>query len=104
MELPLLKKHLRVDHSFEDDLIQEYERWAEDEIKDSVSTEANRNEAFFTESSHFNRAVVLLTTHYFENRIGYADKDLKNTPDGIQSAVQKLRGSYVPSEEVIADA
>lgn len=104
MELSRMKKHLRVDHDFEDELIADYQLWAEEEIKDSVSTEALRSEIFFTESKHFERAVCLLTAYYFENRIGYAEKALTHAPDGILSAVQKLRGSYISVEGVIADA
>lgn len=95
MELQLLKNHLRVDHDFEDGLIFEYQRWAEAEIKDSVSTEPLRNEKFFTSNPHFERAVVMLTSYYFENRVGYTEKRIDNAPNTVLSAVQKLRGNYV---------
>lgn len=104
MDLSRMKRHLRVDHYFEDDLIADYQAWAEEEIKDSVSTEVLRNESFFEGNPHFERAVFLLTSHYFENRIGYSEKSLSHVPDGILSAVQKLRGSYVSLEGVIANA
>lgn len=106
MELSRIKKHLRVDHSFEDDLIQDYQSWAEEEIKDSVTTEVPRNEFFFEGNPHFDRAVALLVGHYFENRIGYSEKGLTGVPDGILSAIQKLRGSYfsLPVVEVINNA
>lgn len=106
MDLRLLKMHLRVDHDFEDDLIEEYQRWAEEEVKDSVTTELLRDEAFFTDNPHFNRAVVLLVGHFFENRIGITDASrasgFNDLPDGILSAIQKLRGSYVSLNEVIS--
>lgn len=101
MNLQLLKKHLRVDHSFEDDLILEYQQWAEEEIKDSVSTEVLRDESFFTLNPHFNRAVVLLTAHFYENRIAYDEKSLKEAPSTVLSAIQKMRGSYMSVEDVI---
>ena len=88
MDFYTLKNHIRVDHSFEDDLIEDYILWAEAEIKDSVSTEELRNESFFDDNPHFNRAKVMLVAHYFENRIGYTEKSLTNTPDAILSAVQ----------------
>lgn len=103
MELSRIKKHLRVDHSFEDDLIADYQSWAEEEVKDSVSTELLRDDAYFIENKHFERAVCLLTTHYYENRIGYSEKSLAQVPDGILSAIQKMRGSYVRIEDVIDD-
>lgn len=104
MDLQLIKKHIRVDHSFEDELIEDYISWAEAEIKDSVSTEEIRNELFFDDNPHFNRAKVMLVAHYFENRIGYTEKSLTNTPDAILSAVQKLRASYVPLDVMPDDS
>lgn len=101
MELQLLKTHLRIDHDFEDDLLLDYLSWAEAEIKDSVTTELLRDESFFVDNPHYKRALVLLVGHYFENRVGYAEKSLAEVPDGILSAVQKLRGSYVSLAEVI---
>jgi len=95
MELHLLKSHLRVDHSFEDGLILEYQSWAEAEVKDSVSTEPLRNEDFFNTSPHFQRAVTMLVAYYFENRLGYTEKNIDNAPNTVLSAVQKLRGNYV---------
>lgn len=98
MELEKVKKHIRVDHSFEDDLISEYTLWAESEIKDSVSTSKNRNEEYFNNSVHFERAVVLLTGHYFENRLPMTEVNFNNLPFGIMSAVHKLRGGYHEAE------
>lgn len=104
MNLALLKKHLRVDHSFEDDLIAEYQKWAEEEIKDSVSTELLRNESFFKDNPHFNQAVALQTAFYYENRLGISERRLNNSinaPDAVLSAIQKLRGNYFSLPAVI---
>ena len=98
MELETIKKHIRVDHSFEDDLIRDYMLWASEEIKDSVSTSETRNEIYFENSKHYERAVVLLVGYYFENRLPMIETELKNLPYGIQSAVQKLRGGYYEIE------
>lgn len=94
MELQELKKHIRVDHSFEDQLIETYMDWAEEEIKDSVSTSLTRNEGFFDTSKHYERAVVLLTGHFYENRLPMVESELSNLPYGITSAIHKLRGGY----------
>ncbi|GKV67467.1 MULTISPECIES: head-tail connector protein [unclassified Sporosarcina] len=104
MDLELLKKHLRVDHSFEDDLIVEYRMWAEEEIKDSVSTEPLRNEEFFKDNPHFNLAVALQTAFYYENRLGISERRLNNAinaPNAVLSAIQKLRGNYYSLPVVI---
>lgn len=101
MDLQLLKNHLRVDHSFEDGLITQYKEWAEAEIKDSVSTEKDRNEDFFEENAHFERAVTLLTAYFYENRLAYDDVDWKEAPSAVLSAIQKLRGGYEPKPEEV---
>lgn len=98
MNLSQLKLHLRVDHTFEDELIETYKSWAEAEVKDSVSTSIVRNDEFFEGNPHFERAVVLLVAYYFENRIANTEKALHNAPDAVLSAVQKLRGSYTALE------
>lgn len=103
MDLVLLKKHLRVDHSFEDDLIAQYKLWAEEEIKDSVTTEPLRDELFFEANVHFERAVVLLTAFYYENRLAYDDRKLEESPVSVLSAIQKMRGSYVSVADVIQE-
>lgn len=98
MDLVLLKKHLRVDHSFEDDLILQYQTWAEEEVKDSVSTDPFRNEQFFENNPHFNLAVSMLVGFYYENRLGISERRLNNadnSPDAVLSAIQKMRGNYV---------
>lgn len=103
MDLQLLKKHLRVDHSFEDDLLLEYKSWAEEEIMDSVSTEVLRDDAFFHTNTHFNRAVALLTAHYYENRLAYDERSLEEAPASVLSAIQKLRGSYTSVADLVEE-
>ncbi|WP_204205870.1 head-tail connector protein [Mammaliicoccus sciuri] len=94
MELSKLKLHLRITHSVEDELLEVYKSWAEDEIKDSVSTSNTRNNDFFKNNKHYERAVALLTAFYYENRIAYSDTTQVSIPDGVLSAIQKLRGAY----------
>lgn len=94
----MLKKHLRITHSMDDDLLLEYKTWAEAEIKDSVSTSSTRNELFFEDNNIFNRAVALLTGHYYENRVAYTDVQSFSVDDAVLSAIQKLRGAYYESE------
>lgn len=94
MELSTLKLHLRITHSVEDELLEIYKGWAEDEVKDSVSTSSTRNNEFFENSKHYQRAVALLTAFYYENRVAYSDTSQISMPDGVLSAIQKMRGEY----------
>lgn len=99
MTLNELKLHLRITHKMEDELLKVYKSWAEDEIKDSVSTSSKRDETFFEDNKIFERAVVLLTSYYYQNRIAYDDVTYNAMPDGVLGAIQKLRGSYHDKNE-----
>lgn len=99
MELDKLKLHMKIFHSIEDELIKEYQEWAEEEIKDSVCTDPNRNEDYFKNNKIYDRAVVLLTTFYYQNRIAYDNEQYYSMPDGVLGAIQKLRGSYHAKNE-----
>lgn len=94
MDLDILKNHIRVDHGFEDALIVQYQKWAEAEVKDSVSTSATRNEDYFNDNPHFEKAVILLTSHYYHNRLPMGEVKQANLPFAINSAIHKLRGGY----------
>lgn len=94
MDLNTIKQHMRVTFNFDDEIIKQYLNWAEDEIKNSVSTEENRNEAFFIDNPTYDRAVVLLTTHFYENRKAIVDKPQYNMIYGVKSAVLKLQLAY----------
>lgn len=98
MELELLKKHLKIFHDSEDELILEYYEWSKDEIKDSVSTSSTRNESFFEDNKIFERAVVMLTAHFYEQRVAYSDIQSIEVNDSTTSAIQKLRGAYHEDE------
>lgn len=93
MDLKTVKGHIRAE-DFEDDELTMYLEWAEAEIKDSVSTSKSRNELYFDDNKHYEKAVVLLTSHYFENRLPMIDINPNNLPFSIDSAIHKLRGDY----------
>ncbi|TDM04063.1 head-tail connector protein [Macrococcus carouselicus] len=94
MNLDTIKKHMKVTFDFDDEIINEYLKWAEAEIKDSVSTDPKRDESFFYDNSIYDRAVVLLVTHFYENRKAITDKPQFNLIYGVKSAVLKLRLAY----------
>ena len=99
MDLDTLKTHIRVDHDFEDALIESYKTWAEEEIKDSVTTDPRRDNNYFEGNAHYEKAVILLTSHYYHNRlpmIGVTRQNPANIllPFAIHGAIQKLRGGY----------
>lgn len=94
MTLEELKLHMRITHSMEDDLIKTYKTWAEEDIKESVTSSENRNNEFFENNAIYDRAVTLLTAYFYESRYAYSDVEFISMPDGVLSAIQKLRGAY----------
>jgi len=95
MDLEKMKLFLKVDHDFEDELIATYIDWAKADIIHSVTTEKAVNMDFFKGNRQFEKAVVLLTSHFFENRIPFTEKRrVIEYPYGVLDAIQKLRGSY----------
>src|SRR5699024_10457817 len=95
MDLEKLKLFLKVDHDFEDELIATYMDWAKADIIHSVTTEKAVNMDFFKDNRQYEKAVVRLTSHFFENRIPCGEKrGIVEYPYGVLDAIQKLRGAY----------
>ena len=92
MDINTIKKHLRVSHDFEDDLIEMYVEWAKSDILSSVTTSNDVDMEYVEDSFQFKKAVVLLTSFYFEQRLTISDKKKVEMPYGVLDAIQKLRG------------
>ena len=95
MELELIKKHMRVMDDFEDDAIEMYVSWAESKVKDSVTNEDMIYDLFFNNNTHYKRAVILLTAHYFQNRLPLTDKPQYNLAFGLQDALTQLEIDFL---------
>lgn len=92
MDVEMVKRHLRVTHSFEDELIQEYIGWAEDDVISSVSLSDDVDKDYLKSNMQYKKAVVMLTSFYFEKRLTITDKKHTELPYGVLSSIQKLRG------------
>src|SRR5690625_7971912 len=93
MNLEKIKMHLRVTHSFEDELIQEYMEWAENDVIASVSLSPDVDKEYLKGNMQYKKAVVMLTSFYFENRLTITDKKHTELPYGVLDSIQKLRRS-----------
>ncbi|QQB05859.1 head-tail connector protein [Macrococcoides caseolyticum] len=94
MNLQKIKQHMRVTYNFDDDLIQDYMDWAEEEIKNTVSSSDTREEEFFVDNATYDRAVAFLVTHFYENRKSTTEKPQYNLIFGAKSAIMKLKIQY----------
>lgn len=93
-ELKLLKKHCKVDHSYEDDLLKEYFEWAKQDIANAVTDDYENHEEWFSNQKSFRNAVYPLTNYYFENRIAFGERSLSYAPHMVLSVVHRLRGKF----------
>lgn len=95
MELEQIKKHLRVIDDFEDDAIEMYLQWAEDKVKDAITNDPSLHIEFFNNNSHYQRAVILLVSHYFNNRLPLSDKPQYNLTFGFRDALSHLQANFL---------
>ena len=89
-DLQLLKKHCKIDHSSEDDLLEMYYEWAKEDIASAVTD----NMAWLERQKLFKTAVFPLTAYYFENRLALSERNLNYAPHMVLSVVHKLRDAY----------
>ena len=94
--LERLKKHCKVDISYEDDLLRMYYDWAVEDIVSSVTHENPCNESFFYDSKMFNQAIYPLVNYYYENRVAFTERKVDYAPRMVLSVIHKLRSEYVP--------
>lgn len=90
VDLTLLKKHCKIDHNSEDDLLEEYYNWAKYDIANAVTDDIE----WLEEQPSFRTAVYPLTAYYFENRIAFEERNLNYAPHMVLSVVHKLRDAY----------
>lgn len=89
-DLQLLKKHCKIDHNSEDDLLEMYYEWAKEDIASAVTDDIS----WLENQKLFNAAVYPLTAYYFENRLAFNERNLSYAPHMVLSVVHKLRSSY----------
>lgn len=90
----LLRKHCKVDHHSEDDLLKAYYEWASIDIASAVTRDYIDHLDWFEKHPLFHRAVFPLAAYYFENRIAYVERSLSYAPQMVLSTVHKLRDAY----------
>ncbi|MDT0872371.1 head-tail connector protein [Staphylococcus pseudintermedius] len=90
IDLELLKKHCKIDHNFENDLLKMYYEWARQDIAAAITDDLDWLET----QPLFKAAIFPLTAYYFENRIAYTERKLDYAPHMVLSVVHKLRDAY----------
>src|SRR5699024_2941012 len=99
MDIEMIKKHLKVTHSFEDDLIEIYSDWSKSDVIASVTSSDKVEIEYVKDNFQFQKAVNLLNNFYFNQRLIISDNKQIEMPYGVLDAIQKLRGD----EKVLID-
>lgn len=102
-----IKKAIRVDHDFDDDLIMEvYLPSAIDEVKTAVSLD-EKDEGFYENNVVFNIAVLNIIAHHYDSRSTTTNEQSFDVPASSMKLIQTLRSGLAKwrrdNIEVIAD-
>ncbi|MCD8921693.1 head-tail connector protein [Staphylococcus gallinarum] len=90
-----VKKAIRVDHDFDDDLIMEvYLPGAINEVKTAVSLD-DEDEAFYENNPLFNLAVLNIVAHHNDNRSITTNEQSFDVPASSMALIQTLRSDLV---------
>lgn len=95
LDTDFIKMHLRISHSLEDDLIKEYIKWAKDTVTEAIFDKYDHNidHDLLETDVTFQRAVAILTTYYYENRVLVSEVSQHDSPYAVLNAIQSLRGN-----------
>jgi uncharacterized phage protein (predicted DNA packaging) len=102
-----VKKAIRVDHDFDDDLIMDvYLPGAINEVKTAVSLN-DEDKGFYENNPLFNLAVLNIVAHHNDNRSITSNEQNFDVPASSLSLIQTLRSNLakwrLENIEVIAD-
>lgn len=93
LDLEKIKNHLRVPHELEDEVIQDYIEFAKNDVMEAVFDAQDKDldiEGLEKDPS-FKRAVIMLTSYYYENRLTVSEINMKESPFSVTHAIQTLR-------------
>src|SRR5690625_1342863 len=91
--LESVKRHLRVLHDLEDEDIQEKIDWAKNDVIEAVydSYDKKVDKDGLQKDTSYRKAVTLLATHYYENRLLVSEVNIHESPYSVVHAIQTLR-------------
>ena len=90
-----IKKAIRVDHDFDDDLImQVYLPGAISEVKTAVSLD-EEDDKFYNNNPIFNLAVLNIIAHHYDNRSITSNEQSFDVPASSMKLIQTLRSNLV---------
>lgn len=94
-----IKNYLRIDHTLDDNLIDNLYQSAREYVKNAIDVGVDVET--FAKYKLFERAALLLTAHWYENRLASVQTGGSTTsiPYGVTPLIQQLRGQYYYDKE-----
>lgn len=95
LDIEIIKQHLRISHSLEDDLITQYINWSTDTVLNAVFDKYTQDidmDSLQVDIT-FQRAVILLTAYFYENRLLISEVNMHDAPYSVLNAIQSLRAN-----------
>ncbi|MCZ4356582.1 head-tail connector protein [Enterococcus faecium] len=89
VEVDDIKKSMRIDHTIDDNFIQQLIDTATEYIKSAI--DSNALDEDMEHYQQFDLAVSLLTQHWYLNR---QEASSERMPVTVQALVQQMRGAY----------
>lgn len=89
VEVDDIKKSMRIDHTIDDNFIQQLIDTATEYIKSAI--DSNALDEDMEHYQQFDLAVSLLTQHWYLNR---QEASSERIPVTVQALVQQMRGAY----------
>lgn len=93
VDLEKIKGHLRIPHHLEDAEIQDYLHFAKNDIVEAVfdSHDVDLKMKELELDPSFQRAIIMLTTYYYENRLMISEVSQREAPLSVTHAIHTLR-------------
>lgn len=93
LDLNRIKGHLRIPHNLEDAEIQDYLDFAKQDVIEAVfdSQDPNLDMLGLEKDKVYQRAVIMLATYYYENRMTISEISQAESPFSVTHAIQTLR-------------
>lgn len=93
LDLKMIKEHLRIPHDLEDNVIQNYIDFAKSDVIEAVYDKYDTalNKEKLEKDLTFQRAVIMLVSYYYENRLTISEINMHESPFSVTHAIQILR-------------
>lgn len=93
VDIKRIKGHLRIPHNLEDLEIQDYLSFAKHDVVEAVfdGYAENLNKDGLELDPAYQKAVIMLTTFYYENRMAISEVRQQESPFSVTHAIHTLR-------------